>query len=176
MVRSVMLFTSLLLTLYVYCTMAKHLCQRILQKNTLPSVDLVNKAWYSIISKLEVVKIKNRIKEIRQMVGLTQSQLAERLNLTRNYIGLIETGDRVPSDRTISDICREFGVREEWLRTGEEPMFVEIPESEKIAAFLGDLMREEDGSFKKQLIEILSEMSPDEWELMERMARKLTGR
>lgn len=110
------------------------------------------------------------------MVGLTQSQLAERLNLTRNYIGLIETGDRVPSDRTISDICREFGVREEWLRTGEEPMFVEIPESEKIAAFLGDLMREEDGSFKKQLIEILSEMSPDEWELMERMARKLTGR
>lgn len=122
------------------------------------------------------MEIGERIKEVRQKLGKTQQAFADAIGLKRNTVANYEIGNVQPSDRTISDICREFGVREEWLRTGEEPMFVEIPESEKIAAFLGDLMREEDGSFKKQLIEILSEMSPDEWELMERMARKLTGR
>lgn len=122
------------------------------------------------------MEIGERIKEVRQKLGKTQQAFADAIGLKRNTVANYEIGNVQPSDRTISDICREFGVRDEWLRTGEEPMFVEIPESEKIAAFLGDLMREEDGSFKKQLIEILSEMSPDEWELMERMARKLTGR
>lgn len=120
--------------------------------------------------------MNERIKVVRKNAGLKQAEFAERLGIKASTVTSYETGLRVPSDAIITSICREFGVREEWLRTGEEPMFVEIPESEKIAAFLGDLMREEDGSFKKQLIEILSEMSPDEWELMERMARKLTGR
>lgn len=123
-----------------------------------------------------MVKIKNRIKEIRQTVGLTQSQLAERLNLTRNYIGLIEMGERVPSDRTIKDICREFGVREEWLRTGEGEMLAEHSEQKKIAAFLGDLMREEaDGDFKAQLIGALADLTAEEWALLEQIARRITG-
>lgn len=128
------------------------------------------------LKEVNRLEIGERIKEVRQKLGKTQQAFADAIGLKRNTVANYEIGNVQPSDRTISDICREFGVREEWLRTGEEPMFVEIPESEKIAAFLGDLMREEDGSFKKQLIEILSEMSPDEWELMERMARKLTGR
>lgn len=121
------------------------------------------------------MEIGERIKEVRQKLGKTQQAFADAIGLKRNTVANYEIGNVQPSDRTISDICREFGVREEWLRTGEEPMMQEIQQSKKIAAFLGDLMREEDGSFKKQLIEILSEMSPDEWELLERMARRLTG-
>lgn len=122
------------------------------------------------------MEIGERIKEVRQKLGKTQQAFADEIGLKRNTVANYEIGNVQPSDRTISDICREFGVREEWLRTGEEPMMQEVPQSKKIAAFLGDLMREEDGSFKKQLIEILSEMSPDEWELLERMAKRLTGR
>lgn len=122
------------------------------------------------------MEIGERIKEVRQKLGKTQQAFADAIGLKRNTVANYEIGNVQPSDRTISDICREFGVREEWLRTGEEPMMQEVPQSKKIAAFLGDLMREEDGSFKKQLIEILSEMSPDEWELLERMAKRLTGR
>lgn len=118
----------------------------------------------------------DRIKEIRQSLGVTQQEFANTIGLKRNTIATYEMGKSLPSDRTISDICREFGVREEYLRNGEEPMFQEVSESKKIAAFLGDLMREEDGSFKKQLIELLSEMTPEEWELMERMAHRLTER
>ena len=49
--------------------------------------------------------MNDRIKQVRQSVGLTQMQFAERLGLSRNFIAMVETGGRVPSDRTISDIC-----------------------------------------------------------------------
>jgi transcriptional regulator with XRE-family HTH domain len=64
-----------------------------------------------------------RIKELRQYLDLSQSEFADKMKLKRNSITLIETGKRSPSDRTIADICREFKVSEEWLRTGEGEMF-----------------------------------------------------
>ena len=49
--------------------------------------------------------MKNRILKIRKDSKLNQEDFGLRLNLTKNYISLIETGNRIPSDRTISDIC-----------------------------------------------------------------------
>ena len=63
-----------------------------------------------------------RIKQIRELKGLSQAEFAEMLNLKRNSISLIEVGKRNPSDRTILDICNTFNVSEKWLRTGEEPI------------------------------------------------------
>lgn len=120
--------------------------------------------------------MNERIKELRSALGLNQTDFGERIGIKQTTVAGYENGIRAPSDAVVLSICREFGVREEWLRTGEGPMMQEVPQSKKIAAFLGDLMREEDGSFKKQLIELLSEMTPEEWELMERMARRLTER
>lgn len=73
--------------------------------------------------------MNTRIKEVREAKGLSQADFAEMLNLKRNSISLIEVGKRNPSDRTIVDICDTFNVSEEWLRTGEGEMFVEIPSS-----------------------------------------------
>ena len=70
-----------------------------------------------------------RIKEVREVKGLSQADFAELLNLKRNSISLIEVGKRNPSDRTILDICNKFNVSEEWLRTGEGEMFIETPSS-----------------------------------------------
>lgn len=64
-------------------------------------------------------ELKDRIRQARAGVGLTQPELAEKIGLTKNFVSLIENGQRSPSDRTISDISRVCLVNEGWLRTGE---------------------------------------------------------
>ena len=118
--------------------------------------------------------IGERIKEVRKNEKLTQQEFADRLNLKRNTVGSYEVNVVVPSDRTIKDICDKFGIREEWLRTGEGEMFVQDTQSEQVAAFIGDVTRDDDDTFKKRFVEMLADLIPGDWELLERMAEKLT--
>ena len=119
-----------------------------------------------------MIKILNkRILEVRKSSGLTQEKFADRIRLTRNFVWMIEKGERVPSDRTISDICREFGVNEIWLREGIGEMFQKRSRSEELAAFFGDVQAE--GGFKEAFLTVLARLGPEEWELIERKAREL---
>ncbi len=117
--------------------------------------------------------MNERIALVRKSLGLTQEKFAEQIGLSRNFMWMIESGTRVPSDRTISDICREFNVNETWLRTGEGEMFNQITRSEKIAAFLGDITENDGDDFKRRFVEMLAELEPEDWKLLERMAEKL---
>lgn len=99
-----------------------------------------------------MITIKDRIKQVRQNAGLTQSQFAERLNISRNYIGLIEIGDRIPSDRTIADICREFNISEVWLRTGEGEMFIDLGEDAELTQVLAEIQVSDDDTIKDVLV------------------------
>ena len=117
--------------------------------------------------------IGERVKELRKQINLTQQAFADRLNLKRNTVGSYEVNVVEPSDRTISDICREFNVNETWLRTGEGEMFNQITKSEKLAAFLADITADEGDDFKRRFVEILAELDPEDWKLLERMAEKL---
>ena len=117
--------------------------------------------------------IGERVKELRKQVNLTQQAFADRLNLKRNTVGSYEVNVVEPSDRTISDICREFNVNETWLRTGEGEMFNQITRSEKITAFLADITADEGDDFKRRFVEMLAELEPEDWKLLERMAEKL---
>ncbi len=114
-----------------------------------------------------------RIKQIRNSKKLTQDEFADILGLTKNFISLIETGNRTPSDRTISDICREFNISEVWLRTGEGEMLTPISRDAEIAAFLGDVMRGEKEDFRRRLVSVLARLEPAEWELLANMAQRL---
>ena len=64
-----------------------------------------------------------RIKKLRKTLDLTQKEFGERIGVKPNTIATYEIGRNVPIDAVISLICREFGVSEEWLRTGEGEMF-----------------------------------------------------
>lgn len=112
-----------------------------------------------------------RIAEVRKAVNLTQEKFAAQLGLSRNFLWMIEKGDRVPSDRTIADICREFNVNENWLRTGEGEMF--NPQDEKLAAFIGSLVSDDSDPFKRRMVELLADLTPEEWKLLEKMAERL---
>lgn len=71
--------------------------------------------------------MKDRIKELRKTLDMTQQEFAERIGVKRNTIGQYEIGRNEPIDTVINLICREFNVREEWLRNGEGEMFKPKP-------------------------------------------------
>lgn len=63
--------------------------------------------------------ITERIRKlIEEECSGNRSTFARKINITPTYASQMYTGQRTPSDRTIADICREFGVNEEWLRLG----------------------------------------------------------
>lgn len=102
------------------------------------------------ICSQEVIYIKERIKQIRQNAELTQFEFAKKLNLSRNYVALIEMGERVPSDRTICDICEKFSVSEVWLRDGIEPMYIKKDASDDLEKIF-----EEIGASNDELIKAI---------------------
>lgn len=84
--------------------------------------------------------MKERIAWVRTRFKLSQEEMANRLGLSRNYISLIENGNRTPSDRTIADICREFGVDRIWLETGVGEPFRPRTKEEEIASVFGSIL------------------------------------
>lgn len=115
--------------------------------------------------------IGERIKKIRKEKTMTQEEFANNLGTKRGNIAKYETGDNIPSDAVIALICKTYNVAEAWLRTGEGEPFKEKTLSEEIKDFMNDL--DYDDSFKAKLIALLVRMTPDEWEMLEKMARKL---
>lgn len=71
--------------------------------------------------------MNERIKKVRRILDLTQQEFADKLGIKRGAISNYEIGRNKPIDSVISLICREFNVREEWLRTGEGEMFKPKP-------------------------------------------------
>lgn len=117
--------------------------------------------------------IYERIKEVRKSKALTQQKFADALGLKQNTVATYEMGKTVPSDRTITDICREFNINEHWLRTGEGEMMMPVNRDAEIASFMGDVMRGESADFRRRLIAVLAKLDSSEWELLEKMALKL---
>ena len=96
--------------------------------------------------------IKDRIKLARTTLGKTQAEFAQAINRTQSLFARYENGTNNINDRTIADICREFNVNEQWLRTGEGPMFKQQSDIDnQLAAEVAKLIRSED-DFTKKLI------------------------
>ena len=95
--------------------------------------------------------MKDRIKEVRKYAELSQTKFAEKLKISRSAMSKLESGENTPSEQTISLICKEFNVREEWLRTGNGEMY-----NEKDGTFTGLLaeLEETDDEFIKSLITV----------------------
>lgn len=109
--------------------------------------------------------MKDRIFQVRKSANLNQTEFAEKLNLTKNYISLIENGNRVPSDRTISDICREFGVNRIWLETGVGEPFQPKDKREELKAVFADVLsgRQSD---KNAFIEAVAQLPDDVFQVL----------
>lgn len=117
-------------------------------------------------------EINSRIAAVINASGLTKTAFAERLKVSQQHISRLAK-DGTPSDRTIVDICREFGVSEHWLRTGEGEMFVLLSREEEITKFAMSVIRDPDSEFQRDLLATMAKLGPAQWQLMEQMLDEL---
>lgn len=85
--------------------------------------------------------MNERIKAVRlaQNPKMSQDAFGAKIGITGAAVSRIESGDRNVTDQVIVSICREFGVSEEWLRTGQGEMFVQISPDEELDYILGQI-------------------------------------
>lgn len=113
--------------------------------------------------------ISSRISTVIKSSGLTKTAFSKKIGLSQPFVSQLASGDASPSDRTIVDICREFGVSEHWLRTGQGEMFVRLSREEEITKFLMTVIRDPDSEFQRQLLATMAKLEPAQWKLMEQM-------
>lgn len=118
-------------------------------------------------------EIAERITKVIKDKAKTKTEFAEKLNISQSFVSRLASGEKEPSDRTIADICREFDVNEDWLRTGQGDPYVQLSRDEELAAFFGSVIKGDDQDFRRRLLSVLSRLSTEEWELLEKMAWKL---
>lgn len=73
--------------------------------------------------------MNNRLKQLRNELGLTLEKFGEHLGVTKTTISRLEKGERNVTEQMFVSICREFNVNELWLRTGKGEMFNSVPNS-----------------------------------------------
>ena len=56
------------------------------------------------------VRFGRKVKELRKSINISQNELAERVGVSKDYIGLIERGLRSPSLQVIERIANSLGV------------------------------------------------------------------
>lgn len=98
-----------------------------------------------------------------------KSVFARKINISPQFAAQLYAGRRIPSDRTISDICREFGVSKTWLRTGAGEPFAPPSRADEMGRLVKSLMADKPEAFRTRLITALLRFDADgpEWQLLE---------
>lgn len=107
---------------------------------------------------------KNRIKEIRKELGLSQPEFGELIGIKAPQVSLIESGKHDLSEKTKLRIIEKYHVNPEWLDTGEGEMFLPFSESDEIIRFARSVTKAEDGDIRLEIMKILARMTPEQWE------------
>lgn len=99
-------------------------------------------------------QLLDRVKEIRKALGMNQTEFAKRLGLTQTAFSMIESGKRPLSDKHIKVICSEFGISENWIRSGTGEMFLSSP-------------------YEKEFLNIFENLTSESQEYLIAVAKKL---
>ena len=112
--------------------------------------------------------MKNRIKELRLALGLSQDAFGAALGVTRSAICSIEVGRRELTNQLALAICREYNVNMEWLKTGSGEMFNELTRAELAARIVGGAL-DTDNEFILNTFIALGQLTPAEWKVIEKL-------
>lgn len=113
--------------------------------------------------------IGERIKILRKEKCLSMEDFGAIIGMGRSAVSRIENGVNGTTDQTIRSICREFGVSEQWLRTGEGEIFEQTR-----ASVLDRLSTEYDLSREQRsVIEAFLDLDPQERDVILKYVHKV---
>ena len=118
--------------------------------------------------------MKDRIILVIRDSGLTKSKFADRLKITPAFLSQICSGVRTPSDRTVSDICREFRVNETWLRTGEGKMRIDSTQRDQLEQFFNDVLTSAPDA-RSDCLAAMAKLPPEFWGMLTDCAREIVS-
>lgn len=117
--------------------------------------------------------INSRICRLITELSMTKTSFAKALNLSQPFVSNICAGVSQPSERTILDICREFNVNEQWLRSGEGDMFLRLSRNDEIAAYVARVMKDESAYYQQKMLLFFSRLSPEMLKKLEEVAEDI---
>ncbi len=91
-----------------------------------------------------------RLKQLRNSLNLTQTELGSKLNMSKQYFSKAETNTIVLNNKQLVALCVDYNVNISWLLCGKGTMFNEPKEDtkeEEMKKWFNDMIREE---FKKR--------------------------
>ena len=117
--------------------------------------------------------MNERILEIIKTLGIKKTEFAKRLNLSQPYVSELCSGKKLPSDRTIADICREFNIDENWLRTGEGKMFVQLTENAQFDLVCQELKFSGKHEVIKQILMVYWDLPDDKKDIVDKLVEDI---
>ena len=117
---------------------------------------------------------RERVRDLRLRLKLTMAEFGKRIGIQKSAVSKIENGSVSLTDQNRMAICREFGVNENWLRTGEGERFPEKSREEQIRDYFSDL-EGLSGELKDRLLDALAAIRPEDWKLIEQLVNRIVA-
>lgn len=117
------------------------------------------------------MEMKDRISLIIETRNIKRSAFARAIKVAPASVTQMCSGQIKPSNQTIELICREFHVREEWLRTGEGDMEIADTQRDKLNRFFQDVLATAPDE-RSAFVAALDDLPPEFWPLVAELARK----
>lgn len=123
------------------------------------------------------MEMYDRIRFFRtEKLHMTQSEFGEVLGVKRDVINNIENNrlkNPEKQEPLYRLICQKFNINEEWLRTGEGEMYIEVDKENQLIIWAASVLKDESDSFRRRFIRMLMELNDDDWKTLEKVAIKL---
>ena len=121
-------------------------------------------------------EMRKRIGQLRKSLGLTQKQFGEKIGVQRGTVTNYELGRNIATETVRLMISKIYGVRREWLETGEGEMFKKKNRYEQAWDMSEKYLKDENEMFRQRLISAISELSEDQLAILAENVAKTVGK
>lgn len=97
--------------------------------------------------------MNKRVNELQKFIGFSDEAFSKKIGIETDVLKQITSGTRNVPEQVVDCICKEFGVSNEWLRTGKGTMLVPTL-NDKFSMTVGEILKSDNDDFKKLVIKL----------------------